>query len=62
MIEPSVPTIVSDLVEGASPDLTLDALIFGGAPVDKRMPEKAKRVFPTALMSVMSATFTSSCF
>ena len=48
----SVPTIVADLVAAAPSGCSLDALIFGGAPVDRRMPEKAKRVFPNAMMFV----------
>ncbi|KAJ8489092.1 hypothetical protein ONZ45_g13711 [Pleurotus djamor] len=46
-----VPTMVSDLTESTLVGHPLDALIFGGAPAPSVLPSKARRSFPTAIMS-----------
>ncbi|KAF4563305.1 hypothetical protein EYR36_003746 [Pleurotus pulmonarius] len=46
-----VPTMVSDLTESSLVGHPLDALIFGGASAPSALPSKARRSFPTAIMS-----------
>jgi hypothetical protein len=53
-----VPTIVSDLVEFAMADSPLDSLIFGGSPVNNRLPEMARKAYPNAFLSA----FVDLCY
>ncbi|EKM59179.1 uncharacterized protein PHACADRAFT_136523 [Phanerochaete carnosa HHB-10118-sp] len=48
-----VPSMVADLVDraAASDGLTLDTLLFGGAPAPQVLPHKAKTAFPNTVLS-----------
>lgn len=48
----SVPSMVSDLTDSAGAGLSLDSLMFGGAPAPGLLPARAGRTFPTTMMSV----------
>ena len=60
-LDDRVPTIVSDLVKGAMPDSPLASLVFGGSPVNKRLPEMARKVYPRAFLSGLLALVLSTC-
>ncbi|KAF5391089.1 hypothetical protein D9757_003139 [Collybiopsis confluens] len=46
-----VPSIVSDLVDSSASMVALQAIMFGGSAVSSSLLQRARRAFPTALMT-----------
>jgi hypothetical protein len=51
--------MVSELMESSAAGYPLEGLLFGGAPAHHLLPGQAKKIFPSAAMSVLSAYMKS---